>query len=78
MYPNNTDGSIANFIILPLDKGWELYLHEDMSKYGRVIERCLAVTETISQMIEFLDGKIDGLQGQDILIYQNNNELDIL
>ena len=74
MYPNNPDGSIANFIIYPLDIGWELYLHEDMSKYGKIIERCLAVTETINQMIGFLEKKLDGLQGNDILINLNNIE----
>ena len=68
MYPNNPDGSVANFIIFPLDNGYELYLHEDMNKYGKAIERCLAVTETISQMIGYLDKKIDGLRGNDILI----------
>lgn len=73
MYPNNPDGSIANFIVFPLDKGWELYLHEDMTKFGKMIERCLAVTETIEQMIGWLDNKIDGLQGQDILIKLNDD-----
>jgi hypothetical protein len=76
MYPNNPDGSIANFIVFPLDNGWELYLHEDMFKYGRAIERCLAVTETISQMLEYLDKKIGGLRGNDILINLNKTESD--
>ena len=76
MYPNNPDGSIANFIVFPLDNGWELYLHEDMFKYGRAIERCLAVTETLSQMLEYLDNKIGGLRGNDILINLKETEPD--
>ncbi|MGA2298498.1 MAG: hypothetical protein ABSG15_13210 [FCB group bacterium] len=76
MYPNNPDGSVANFIVFPLDNGWELYLHEDMDKYGKAIERCLAVTETISQMLEYLENKIDGLRGNDILINLFGNDSD--
>lgn len=76
MYPNNPDGSIANFIIFPLDEGWEVYLHEDMYKYGRAIERCLAVTETISQMLDYLSNKIGGLRGYDILINLKYSEPD--
>jgi hypothetical protein len=78
MYPNNPHDIIANFIVFPMEKGWELYLHEDMARYGKVIERCLAVTETLSQMIEFLDAKLDGLHGQDILLQLNDNESDNL
>lgn len=72
MYPNNPDGSIANFIIFPLDIGWELYLHEDMYQYGKVIERCLAVTETIKQMITYTCDKVGNLRGTDILIKQTD------
>jgi hypothetical protein len=76
MYPNNPKDIVANFIIFPLDNGYELYLHEDMSRYGKAIERCLAVTETISQMLDYLDNKLDGLRGNDVLIKLTTNDTD--
>ena len=76
MYPNNPKNIVANFIIFPLDNCYELYLHEDMSRYGKPIERCLAVTETISQMVEYLENKLDGLLGNDVLIKLTDNDTD--
>ena len=74
MYPNNPNDIVANFIVYQLDNGWELYLHKDINNFDRFEERCLAVTETIAQMLGFIENKMDGLQGQDILIsYSNNN-----